>query len=452
MRKERNTTNLAQWIKIMGVVAFVTLPIVFPRWSSVVAEAYVTYTVNGAITADAIRTTCVTGSNAEGAPNNQAFQRDCDIIVGGASTDSAGSTQAANSIAASQVNAQNSAAMRTATMSVAVIGNRLEQIRLASGLPVYSVGKALASTNFFGQTGGGASSDVTFGRFGGFVNTQYVNGSEDSTSYQPGYGFHGWNFAGGVDYRFTDDFVGGAYVQYWNGNVGFDNSQGTMDTTSWGGALYGTYFLPSGLYFDGMVNYASNNYDLKRNVIYAIGSQTANQVASSSPNAELWNISLGAGYTMYRGDLSFTPLLRLTYLNNAVGSYSEQMSNPAGVGGSMAQAFDSQTYESFRSNLGFQIAKAFSTSYGVFSPELTFTWVHEYLNSQEQVGTHFVNDINATPFYVVTNNPDHNYFDLGVGVSAQFAQGRSGFISYNTLLGYQGVTYNAVNAGVRIEF
>ncbi len=449
MHKKPDKTNLAKCIKIGSVVAFVTLPIVFPQWSNVVAEAY---NVNGAVTGEAIRTTCVTGKNGEGAPNNQAFQKDCNIIVGGSATDPAGSTQAVDSIAASQINAQNSAAMRTATMTVAGIMGRLEQIRLASGFSVYSAGKALASTNFFGETGGGASSDVTFGRFGGFLNTRYVDGSEDSTDYQPGYGFHGWNFAGGLDYRFTDQLVGGAYVQYWNGDVGFDNNQGTMDTTSWGGAFYGTYFLPSGLYFDGLVSYASNDYDLKRNVNYTIGNQTASQVASSSPNADLWNFSLGAGYTMYQGDLSFTPLVRLTYLNNSVDSYSERMSNPVGVGGSMAQALDSQTFESFRSNLGFQVAKAFSTSYGVFSPELTVTWVHEYLNSQEQVGTRFVNDINNQPFYVLTNNPDRNYFDLGVGVSAQLAQGRSAFISYKTLLGYQGVTYNAVNAGIRIEF
>jgi uncharacterized protein with beta-barrel porin domain len=445
MKKRPETGNFARGIKVLGAAAFVMLPVVFPRWSSVVAEAYtVNGPVNGKSTGNAINEACRNKNN------KRDFQNDCDIIVEGAGQPGYG--EAVNSIAASQINAQNAAAMRVATMSVVAITNRLEQIRLASGFSVYSAGKALASTNLLGETGGGASSDVTFGRFGGFLNTQYVDGSEDPTAYQPGYGFHGWNFAGGVDYRITDQLVAGTYLQYWNGNVGFDGNLGKMDSTSWGGAFYGTYFLPNGLYFDGLVSYASNNYDLKRNVIYAIGNETANQVASSSPNADLWNFSLGAGYTMYQGGLSFTPLVRLTYLNNSVGSYSEQMSNPFAVGGSMAQAIDSQTYESLRSNLGFQIAKAFSTSYGVFSPELTATWVHEYLNSQEQVGTRFVNDINDTPFYVVTNNPDHNYVDLGVGVSAQFAQGRSAFISYKTLLGYQGVTYNAVNAGIRIEF
>jgi outer membrane lipase/esterase len=408
--------------------------------------------VNATLTGIAIVTTCATGANGAGEPNNVAFQQDCDLIVGGGTTDTSGSAQALTDIAASQINAQNSAAMRTANMGVAVISGRLERLRLASGLPAYGAGTGLVAANLFGQTGGGASSDVSFGRFGGFLNGQYVNGNEDQTAYQPGYDFNGWSLSGGIDYRITDELVAGGYIQYWDGNADFDNNGGRMDTNSWGGALYATYFLPSGLYFDGLIGYASNNYDLKRNVVYTINSQTANQVAKSEPNADLWNFSLGTGYTIYRGDLSFTPLARLTYLNNSVDAYSEQMSNPAGVGGSMAQAIGSQTYESFRSDLGFQIAKAISTPQGVFSPQLSFAWVHEYLNSQEQVGTRFVNDINNTPFYVLTNKPDHNYFNLGVGVAAQFAQGRSGFISYNTLLGYDGVTYNAVNAGVRIEF
>jgi outer membrane lipase/esterase len=459
MSNRMKIAGVARGLKAIGVTTFVMLPLAFPQWATVVAEADTTYddalnqtTVNGKITGAAMDATWETDANAEGAPNNRAFQQDCKIILRGATTDASGSAQALADIAASQINAQNSVALRTAALGVTVIAGRLERIRLASGLSAYGAGSALASANPFGQAGGGASSDVTFGPFGGFLNGQYINGNEDNTAYQPGYDFNAWNLAGGIDYRLTDDLVVGGYLQYWDGNVDFDNNQGKMDTTSWGGALYGTYFLPSGLFFDGMIGYASNDYNLNRNIVYSINGQTAAQVAKSDPNADLWNFSLGAGYTIYRGDLSLTPLVRLTYLRNSVDSYQEHMSNPTGVGGSMAQAIGSQTYESLRSDLGFQVAKAFSTTQGVFSPQLTFAWVHEYMNDQERVGTRFVNDINNTPFYVLTNNPDRNYFRLGVGVAAQFAQGRSGFISYNTLLGYEGVTYNSVNAGVRIEF
>ena len=73
-------------------------------------------------------------------------------------------------------------------------------------------------------------------------------------------------------------------------------------------------------------------------------------------------------------------------------------------------------------------------------------------NDQQQVRATFIDDTNRQPLFVLTNKPDQNYFELGIGVAAQFAKGRSAFLSYNRLLGYQDVTYNAVNAGMRLEF
>lgn len=440
---------LARGIKLVGVLSCALTPLLFPGWFSLVAEAYSTGAggeINGALAANALRDACAGGGNARGTPRNQAFQRDCALLLRGEGSDPVGTARAYDSIAASQLNAQNSAAIRTQAMSVSALVERLERIRAASGFQVY---RAQASS---GASGGGASGDLAMGRFGGFLGTQYLDGEEDETGYQPGFAFHGWNLSGGVDYRFTDQLVAGAYLQYWNGRTGFDDGRGRMDTASWSGALYATYFLPSGLYVDGLVSYAANDYDLRRNLVYAIDGQSANQVASASPNADLWNLSLGGGYTMSRGDLSFTPMLHLTYLNNAVDGYVERMSDPNGVGGGLAQSLDAQVYESLRSNLGFQVTKAIGTAYGVFSPQARVAWVHEFLNGQERVGSRFVDDIGNTPFYVLTNSPDHDYFDLGLGVSAQFPLGRSVFISYNTLLGYSGVSYNAINAGVRIEF
>ena len=425
---------------------------------SLVAEAYsyddaLGYTsVNGALLGTAVVTTCKTQNNARGDANNVAFQEDCNQLVGGASEDPWSSAQALADIAADQINAQNSAALRTANMGVAVVTHRLERVRLASGLPAYGNGHRLAAQNLFGQTGGGASGDAILGPFGLFLNGQYVDGSEEASRYQPGYDLDGWNLSGGLDYRLSEAAVVGAYLQYWNGQADFDHSLGDMDTDSWGGALYGTYFLPSGLYFDGLIGYSSNDYDLSRKIAYTLDGESVNQMATSDPSADLWNFSLGLGYTVYRQDLSFTPSARFTYLHNAVDGYQERMSAPGEPGGSLAQAIDSQTYQSFRSELGFQISKAFSTGQGVLVPQLSFSWVHEFLNDQEAVGTRFVDDINNTRFYILTNDPDPDYFDLGVGMSAQFSQGRSGFLAFNSLLGYQGVTYNSVSFGMRFEF
>ncbi|MEA3277128.1 MAG: autotransporter outer membrane beta-barrel domain-containing protein [Pseudomonadota bacterium] len=411
-------------------------------------------TVNGQIAGTAIGDTCVTGKNETGAPNNQAFQDDCNLIVGGATTDSPdASAQALTDLAADQINAQNSAAGRATRVSVALVQNRLERIRIAGGSPTYQPGAALAANSLFrGQTGGAASGDVAFGRFGGFLNADYVTGDEDTTDFQPGYDYDAWSVVGGIDYRFADNFFGGLSLRYADGDVDFDSNRGSMSGDAWGLSAYGSYFLPSGLFFDGLIGYGVSDYTLKRRIQYSIDGIDANQTAKSDPDADLWNFNLGAGYTINREAWSFTPELRINYLQNKLDGYSERMSDPKGVGGSMGLAIDSQTYESLTSNLGIQIARAISHAHGVIVPQLRLGWIHEFKNDQESVGARFVNDINNTPLFVLTNKPDRDYIDLAIGVSAQFAQGKSGFISYNTLLDYDGVSYNAFSAGVRVEF
>jgi|GEM_PF-707476 len=419
--------------------------------------------VNGQIAGDALLTTCKTGENGrQASANNQAFQLDCGRIILGANADEGGSVQALTDIAADQVSAQNSVAVRSAGLGVSMIQSRLATLRLA-GQPA-AAPSAVAAAYPLSQPamGGAAGGDLTMGRFGGFLNARYITGDADTTEFQPGYDFDGWSMLGGIDYRFQDNLIGGLSVRYADGKADYDSNRGDLEGDSWGLSFYGSYSMDNGLYVDGLVGYAKSDYDMKRRINYTTGefsadgatvdAATATQVAKSSPSADVWNFNIGAGYSFYRDAWSITPSLRLNYLQNAVDSYSERMSNPTAVGGSMALALDSQTFTSFTSDLGVQVARAISTSYGVWIPQLRIGWVHEFDNAQERVGARFVNDINNQPLFVLTQTPDRNYADLSLGVSAQFAGGRSAFLSYNTLLGYDEVTYNAINAGVRLEF
>ena len=415
-------------------------------------DALTATTTNGRVAGEALVTTCLTGANGRGADNNQHFQADCNLIVGGANEDTAGSTQALTDIAADQINAQNSAAVRSADLGVSMIQSRLAGLRLTANQSLDSIAVIAMGPSGQPLLGGGASGDVTFGRFGGFLNARYITGNADQTNFAPGYDFDGWSILGGVDYRFDENLIGGVSLRYADGQADYDNNRGDMTGDSWGLSLYGSYSLDNGFFVDGLVGFAQNDYTLKRRINYTIGAETAIQTAKSDPNADLWNFNIGAGYTVYRDAWSITPSARLNYLQNDVDSYTERMSDPTGVGGSMALSIDSQTFTSFTSDLGVEIARAISHKSGVIVPQLRIGWVHEFENGQEQVGARFVNDINNQPLFILTNKPVHDYADLSVGVSAQFAGGRSAFLSYETLLGYNDVNYNAINAGVRLEF
>jgi hypothetical protein len=53
---------------------------------------------------------------------------------------------------------------------------------------------------------------------------------------------------------------------------------------------------------------------------------------------------------------------------------------------------------------------------------------------------------------VGTDDPDTDYFNLGAGVSAVFAAGRSAFIYYETSAGRDDITEHSIAGGLRFEF
>lgn len=446
-----------------GVIgsAICLLPLLSTQWSQVIAQQYEfdelirlgELGANAAASGQAIVETCPTGANGESENvGNQRFQDDCDLIVGGLFGDAEGATSAFNSLAADQVSAQNSVSVRRNDTNISVVGHRMELLRVASHSSTYSPDESIAKNLLFSDAlGGGASADNEFGRLGLFFNGRFATGDEDSDKYQDGFDFDVWDLMGGADYRFTDNFIAGVALTYAEGDIDYDKSRGSLDTDAWGALAYATYFLDDGLFFEGLLGYTGLDYSMEREVFYSVGTSSANQTMKSSPDGDLYSVSVGAGKSYNRESWSFTPSLRFDYLENDVDSYRERSTNLQTTGGAMALAVGSVNYESFTSNLGIQLATARSTERGVFVPQIRVDWVHEFEDDEVGLNANYLNDINRTRFKITTTAPDSDYFDLTAGVSAQFPRGKSGFITYRTLLGYEGLTYNAIQIGFRIE-
>lgn len=401
--------------------------------------------------ADTVLTACAGGQNT-----GTQFQEDCNAVVGSAVTDPSGASDALTALTADQVLAQNNAAAQQVEVETDVVASRMLGLRLASQATDSQLGEALAAGLLYGRVGGAASADALGGETGLFFSVKYLDGSQDRDSYTRGFDMDGWNLTAGADHRFGPNLIAGVMATYTQGTVDYDGDKGRMTMDGWGLGAYGTYYLDNGAFIEGIAGYNWNDYDLKRNVQYTLENNGAvtrvDQTAKSSPGGGVFYATLGGGYAVNRQSFTITPQLSLNYVQNSVDSYRERMSDPSTWGGSWALAYDSQTYTSFTSRLGVMIANAISTGSGVFVPQLSLDWVHEFANDQEDIGARFVNDISATPLVIWTSKPDHNYFDLGVGVSGQFANGRSAFVSFNTILGYENVSQYAVTGGVRLEF
>jgi len=102
--------------------------------------------------------------------------------------------------------------------------------------------------------------------------------------------------------------------------------------------------------------------------------------------------------------------------------------------------------------LGAQVSYAFSQSFGVLVPQGQVGWVHEFENDSEQFSAVYVDDPNQNQLLAETNDPDRDYFELGLGVSAVFKRGTQAFVYYDTVLGFDDVTDHVFTVGGRMEF
>jgi outer membrane autotransporter protein len=291
-------------------------------------------------------------------------------------------------------------------------------------------------------TGGGASADSNAlgGRLGVFVHGNVGNGNRDTTQREVGFDFNLYNVTAGVDYRFTDQLILGAAFGYGNTNADFDQSPNKTTVDGWSGMLYGTYMPTDALYVDGILSGGHNNYDVRRLDPFSGLTATGNTDGTS------FGASLGAGYDLNRQQWTFGPYARVSYVKVKVDGYQESP-----VAGN-AYRFQSQDATSTTLALGGRASYAISTRYGVVLPQAWLDWTHEFSNDSQIITAQLVNDPTNTPINLLTDNPDRNFFHAGIGVSMQFAHGRSAYLLYERLFGHTYLGEGTLQAGVRLEF
>jgi len=309
------------------------------------------------------------------------------------------------------------------------------------GQPLLDKGVAYLLSN---AGGGAASADEPspFGRLGVFINGSGSFGDTNSTNDQLGFDFNTKGITAGADYRLTDTLILGGALGYVSSDYDFDNNQGDQDITGYTVSAFGTWYQSEKVYVDGILSYGWNDFDLKRRIRFG----TTDVTAKGSPDGTEFAASIGAGYDLNRGALSFGPFGRVNYIKADIDGYEE---NPAG---GLEQGYDDQDVDSLSTVLGGQASYAISTRRGVFSPQLRLEWAHEFEDNSQNINARFLNDPTSGTFNVRTDDPDRDYFNLGAGVAAVLGPGRSAFIYYETSVGRDNITEHSIAGGLRFEF
>lgn len=296
-----------------------------------------------------------------------------------------------------------------------------------------------------------------FARWGFFATGMVERGGFDATEVRPGFDYHNASLTAGVDYRFNADFVAGIAFGYNKNNSTFDADAGKTDVDGY--SLNGYFSWYRGDYYiEGSLVAGSLDFDLSRNIDYQIdslsggGVTTVAQTALASPGGKQNSFSLSAGRDFNRKAWSFSPYLRGVYSHLSLDGFSESMADPNAAGAGLGTSVAGRAINSALGVAGARVSYTTSYDWGVLVPNAVVEWNHEFRDDPQTVVVRFLADPTQTPISLISAAPDTNYFNLGFGLNAVFAQGRSAYVYYEHMAGYSGAHENRLSVGIRIEF
>ncbi len=363
-------------------------------------------------------------------------------------------------LAHEEVSAQGRAIIETAKLQSASIHRRLVALRGGtrgvnlSGLNIRIDGQTLpesvVTALFGGNTQGGSAGEQQgiASRWGSFVNATVIAGDRDKTSQETGFNFRAEGITAGADYRISDKLVVGGALGYSGKDSDFKGNAGNLDINNWHLTAYGSYYQSASFYLDGLIKVGKNNIDTRRRINLP-GNPLQEGVGDTT--GQEYAVSLSGGYEYSRNALTFGPYGRLGYIRTSINGYTESASNPGGIGSGSVLTIANQDVDSITAVLGSQASYAISARNAVYLLQLNGEWEHEFRDNSRAIAAQFAYDPTRTSFNIDSDSPDRNYFNLGLGVTAVFANGRSGFLYYENRLGQDNVRQYWINGGIRIE-
>ena len=165
-------------------------------------------------------------------------------------------------------------------------------------------------------------------------------------------------------------------------------------------------------------------------------------------DTETLAIDLNAAYQFANGPLTFTPGGRLMY---------SLADDPALATASDSLSLDSNALSALTLSLGGHVSYELNQDWGLLLPFAGFQWTHAFESSDSLSGYRLIPDITGQPLRLqstpsLLDAQDEDYFNLGVGFSAQFNNGAAAFLNYQKLLGHDELDNYRFKAGLRFDF
>lgn len=437
---------------------------------------------------DAIRATCLE-LGADGPQTGQRLDlfsrcREMSVTVLGAPnnnynfSDLNDTYNAIRQFSGEEASSQSRLATESSNRQFANLGARMDAIRRGARTTISPVAfnfhgmdlnEALAASPapLAGGTGAGDERDADTG-WAWFSNGAVGWGDRDETDNEGGYDFDSWGITLGADYAFDSGLAVGLALGYSSFDVDLDRTTGSSFTSSSaGGKIESEGYSLSGFfvygmensYVNGILSYGQNDFDMARKVqlTAAPGATGTAQglVLDRRFDASTDSTQLGAqataGYVFGSGATTADVYAGFDYLDLDIDGYQEREDNP---GGGLALRFGSQDSQSLQSIVGVMVRHASSTGFGVLLPYAGVEWRHEFDNEAQTLDYSYAFALpgSTVQFRSPTDDPDEDFFELTLGLSAQFANNLFAFVQYNSTAGLSRTSANLVTFGLRGVF
>ena len=336
-----------------------------------------------------------------------------------------------------------------------------------NGADVFSV--ASDNGDLSTQYGGAAGEGDADTGWAWFANVEYGFGERDDSGLENGYDADSFGFVLGIDYAFNESWVAGAALNVTTAEIDFDSeisagvpsvSGGNLDTDSETLSLFATY-SGGATYASAIVSIAQTDYDMKRDAVISVatsggligGLPAAFTTNRSSTDGDQLSAQVQIGRTFGDTATTYDVYGGLEYSNIEIDSFAES-------GSLLALDFGSQDIDSLQGIIGGAVRRAISTKNGVIVPYASAEYRQEFDNDERTISARYVLSSSAgfilqgesDNFLIPTEDADDSYFDLTVGVSAQFGNNIALFGQVSTLLGLEDTSSSLITIGIRGSF
>ncbi|MEQ1638507.1 MAG: autotransporter outer membrane beta-barrel domain-containing protein [Methylococcales bacterium] len=391
-----------------------------------------------------------------GAEQGTDFKTRCDNLIRSTRTETPITgqqlTDVLGKVTSEQTAAQNTQSLEMNNNHMSTLSNRISAIRNGrvsgglqlSGLMFDSNGSVTQLAKLNRTANKAAAGDSDFDRLGIFVNGNIGFGDRRLTNNEAGYNQDTHGATAGIDYRFTDHFLLGTAFSYNNARTGYVNDLGKMDTDSFSGAIYGSFFTDNGFFVDGIFSGSHADYASSRHIQYQVP-EVINTFATGKNQGDEFNVAMTSGFNFNMGGLTLTPQVRVDYTSTHVDALNEQ------GGAGWALHVDQQSFESLQTAAGLQLAYAVNLPWAVIIPTARAEYIHEFQNDSRNIRAFYLGDPSQTRFNILTDTPDRDFIVASAGLSAQFAHGISAFVNYDTVQAHSYINNHNFSGGVRME-